>query len=127
MDKCSAFLERHMLNAAEIDDDKVLSFFMSEMDKGLEGKDSSLQMIPTYIGTDAVIEDGKSVIVLDAGGTNFRTCLVTFNQGKPEITDFRKVPMPGSDREVSAAEFFSILADNTDCLRVGTNLLVYLR
>ena len=116
MDKCSAFLERHMLNAAEIEDDKVLSFFMSEMDKGLDGKDSSLQMIPTYIGTDALIEDGKSVIVLDAGGTNFRTCLVTFRQGKPEITDFRKVPMPGSDREVSAAEFFSILADNTERL-----------
>ena len=55
MDRCSAFLERHMINASEIDDDKVLSFFMSEMDNGLEGRESSLQMIPTYIGTDAVI------------------------------------------------------------------------
>ncbi len=116
MDRCSGFLERHMLNASAVDEEKVLSFFMSEMDEGLRGGKSSLQMIPTYIGTDAVIEDGKSVIVLDAGGTNFRTCLVTFHNGEPEISDFRKVPMPGSDREVSASEFFSILADNTERL-----------
>ena len=45
MDRCSAFLERHMINASEIDDDKVLSFFMSEMDNGLEGRESSLQMM----------------------------------------------------------------------------------
>ena len=57
------------------------------------------------------------MIVIDAGGTNFRTCLVTFDHNlNPVISDFRKSRMPGIEREVSAKEFFSIIADETERL-----------
>ena len=117
MDKVDSFLERHALLASSVDEDKVLSFFLSEMDKGLKGEKSSLEMIDAYVGTDVDVKAGESVIVLDAGGTNFRTCLVTFDENrKPVISDFRKVGMPGIKEEVSKDQFFSILADNVERL-----------
>ena len=106
------FLKKHGLRAEDVDSDKVLDFFSSEMKRGLEGKESSLAMIATYTEAGNDIPDGESVIVMDAGGTNFRTCLVTFNDGVAEISDFQKVGMPGAKKEVSKKEFFSILADN---------------
>ena len=108
------FLKRHGLRAEDVDSDKVLDFFSSEMKRGLEGKESSLAMIATYTEAGNDIPDGESVIVMDAGGTNFRTCLVTFNDGVAEISDFQKVGMPGAKKEVSKKEFFSILADNIE-------------
>ena len=106
------FLKKHGLRAEDVDSDKVLDFFSSEMKKGLDGEESSLAMIATYTEAGNDIPDGESVIVMDAGGTNFRTCLVTFNDGVAEISDFQKVGMPGAKKEVSKKEFFSILADN---------------
>ena len=116
MGKVEEFLERHMLSASALDDDKMLAFILSEMEKGLAKEDgSSLQMIPTYVSPDAAVESGRSVIVMDAGGTNFRTCLVTFDEDRhPVISDFRKVGMPGVKEEVSAAEFFSTRATGSD-------------
>ena len=106
------FLKKHGLRAEDVDSDKVLDFFSSEMKNGLDGEESSLAMIATYTEAGNDIPDGESVIVMDAGGTNFRTCLVTFNDGVAEISDFQKVGMPGAKKEVSKKEFFSILADN---------------
>lgn len=117
MNKAEAFLLKHELCASAIDDDKVLGFFLDEMEKGLDGTGYQ-PMIPTHLSIDdASIASGDSVIVLDAGGTNFRTCLVTFDDGKkPQISDFRKVSMPGLKSEVSAREFYSVLADNVERL-----------
>ena len=83
MDKVQSFIDRHNLGACSVDADKVLSLFRDEMKKGLSGS-SSLAMIPTYVSTDAEIKEGESVIVLDAGGTNFRTCLVTFDENRSQ-------------------------------------------
>ena len=117
MDKVDSFLERHSLLASSVDDESVLSFILSEMDKGLKGEESSLEMIDAFVGTDVQIKPGESVIVLDAGGTNFRTCLVTFDEDrKPVISDFQKVGMSGAKSPVTAKEFFSILADNVERL-----------
>lgn len=117
MGKADLFLERHGLKASSIDSVKVLDSFLSEMDKGLAGEASSLAMIPTYIAADTSAKPGESVIVLDAGGTNFRTCLVTFDEDrKPVISDFRKVSMPGIKEEVSKEQFYSIFADNVERL-----------
>ncbi len=111
------FLDENKLSARSIDEDEFLSFFLSEMKGGLEGKKSSLMMIPTYQGIDGKIGDGARVIVLDLGGTNFRSCLVTFKDGgKPLISDFKKVPMPGSGKEIDKEGFYSTLADNIESL-----------
>ena len=118
MDKnVGEFLERYGIMPSCIDGKKILSFLLDEMEKGLDGRKSSLQMIPTYSGLNGRINPGDKVIVLDAGGTNFRTCLVTFDDDlEPEISEFRKVGMPGVKELVTAKQFFGILADNVERL-----------
>ena len=111
------FLNRHNLNADEISMDELCDLFLKEMKAGLAGKPSSLAMIPSFCSPDAVPKEGEQVIVIDAGGTNFRTCLVTFDHDlNPIISDFKRCQMPGIDHEVSASEFFSIIADETERL-----------
>ena len=109
------FLKKHMLGAEYVDSEKMINHFHSEMEKGLSGEKSSLKMIPTYAVTPKEVIKNKSVIVMDAGGTNFRTCLVSFDdEGKPTISDFKRVGMPGVEKLVSADEFYSTFADNIE-------------
>lgn len=81
--------------------------FISEMEKGLSCDEGTLKMIPTYLTIDGNIPENKPVIVMDAGGTNFRVAVVTFDDKKqPQISDFNVYPMPGSDKEISKEEFY---------------------
>ncbi len=109
------FLLKWGISPNNVDTDEMLEFFLKEMEMGLDTKGSSLSMIPTYISDESSIVPGKRLIVIDAGGTNLRTCLVTFNENlQPEISDFKKVPMPGVKKEVSAKEFFSVFANQVE-------------
>ena len=90
---------------------EVCRCFREEMELGLAGKPSSLQMIPTYISAHGKPESNKPVIAIDAGGTNLRVGLVTFADDKPVILSMEKSAMPGSLGEISADEFFDILAE----------------
>lgn len=111
------FLDRHSLNADNIDMDWLVSRFIDEMRAGLAGKDSSLAMIPSFCSPEASPKAGEKVIVIDAGGTNLRTCTVTFDSNlNPVIGDFQKTSMPGIDRQVTAKEFFATFADQVERL-----------
>ena len=63
--------------AEKIDRQELISTFLSEMEKGLRGEPSSLRMIPAYVGVDGRIPEGAKAAVLDAGGTNFRSAVVS--------------------------------------------------
>ena len=107
-----AFLFDHKMHPDAIDMNAMVDHITREMTKGLDGDDSSLAMIPTYIEVGAAIPVDKRVVVLDAGGTNLRSALVSFSdEGKPVIEDFSKQPMPGTQgKEVGKDEFFDSLA-----------------
>ncbi len=82
------------------------------MEKGLEGLESSLEMLPTYIEADKTIPLNQRIIVLDAGGTNLRVASVYFNRGKkPVIENLKRFPMPGTYGDLSNKEFFQVLAE----------------
>ncbi|MCX7885251.1 MAG: hypothetical protein N2448_09535 [Caloramator sp.] len=86
--------------------------FISEMEKGLTYDEGTLKMIPTYLTIDGSIPENKPVIVMDAGGTNFRVAVVIFDDKKrSQISDFSVYPMPGSDREISKEEFYNKVVD----------------
>ncbi|MBL7006304.1 MAG: hexokinase [Spirochaetia bacterium] len=86
--------------------------FLDEMRRGLSGEDSPVKMLPTYISMQNDLPVDEPVIVLDAGGTNFRICTVSFDKElKPVISNFKKNKMPGFEREVSAKEFFTLIAE----------------
>ena len=63
------------------------------------------------------IPKNTSVIVIDAGGTNFRSSLVTVTDDGVKIEDTQKTFMPASDRELSKEEFYNAIADNIEHLK----------
>jgi len=110
-DKVRQFLKDCEMHYEDIDMDQCCNIFIDEMEKGLAGEQSSLQMIPTYIEVDKEIPTDKPVVVLDAGGTNFRAATVYFDKKlKPTIQSFTQHPMPGLNGEVSKEEFFRTIA-----------------
>ncbi|MDR1950012.1 MAG: hexokinase [Spirochaetaceae bacterium] len=85
---------------------------LNEMERGLRGQNSDLPMIPAYISPVTRVPPGKQVIALDAGGTNLRAALVSFDgEGKPRAEGTRKAPMPGTRGRVSAEAFFDEIAE----------------
>lgn len=105
------FLEEHKLRADDINTQQIVDLFTSEMLKGLDGRESTLRMIPTYIEADNQFLTGVPVVAVDAGGTNFRAALVKFNlMGKLEISNLMNAKMPGLEGEISKAEFFKTIA-----------------
>ncbi|NQT59004.1 MAG: hexokinase [Bacteroidetes bacterium] len=106
------FIQINEIGPDSVDMQACCNQFMEEMKKGLSGEPSPLKMLPTYISIQNDLPVDEPVIVLDAGGTNFRICTVTFNKDlKPVISNFRKYKMPGLEREVTAKEFFTLMAE----------------
>ena len=105
------FLEEQGMYHEDISIQQTCEIFLDEMDRGLGGQDSSLAMLPTYIETERELPRDTPVIVMDAGGTNFRVATVTFkDQGDPDIADFNVFPMPGIKKELKKDEFFGAMA-----------------
>jgi len=84
--------------------------FLRDMRAGLAGERSSLRMIPTYLSAEGRLPLDVPAAVIDAGGTNFRTALVTFTESGAEIGRFTQSSMPGSESPVSWDEFISFTA-----------------
>jgi hexokinase len=90
----------------------LVGMILKDMAYGLQGKDSSLEMIPTYVGPVERIPVDEPVIVVDAGGTNLRSALVRFDAtGEPQVEHLLRRTMPGVEREVDEVGFFDSLAD----------------
>lgn len=119
--KVAAFLGRHNFSIHQ-DIDSVVEAMLFDMNEGLSGRPSGEDMIRTYANPPSQATAGKSVIVIDAGGTNFRSCLVTFDSnGNPSIDFMEKTRMPGVDRELSKKEFFDQISANLEHLKDKTS------
>ncbi len=111
-DKVRKFLKQSQMSHDDIDIGRLCEVFHSEMLKGLAGQDSSLAMIPTYIEVGKKVPTDEPVIVLDAGGTNFRAATVRFDgSGKASVENPLQRPMPGLKKETSKEDFFAAIAE----------------
>jgi hexokinase len=109
--KVKEFLKKYRMDPSDLDFETVCSDFLDEMNLGLAGEASSLQMLPTFIEIGREVPLDEPVLVLDAGGTNFRVATVCLGrEGKVSIDDFKKYPMPGVDSEVDKEVFFETMA-----------------
>lgn len=109
---CYGFLLKHKLLASQYDVKEILNSFLEEMEKGLAGTESSLAMISSYISIPETAPKNKKIIALDAGGTNFRTTLIKFDEeSNPHIEYFTNNPMPGMERQFSKEEFFNKIVE----------------
>ena len=111
MEKAKEFLKKHQLTASAIDIRTLVDLFLADMDAGLQSRESSLQMIPTYIEADNEVKPNIPVIAIDAGGTNFRTAKIYFNEEMQLVTEkLKSSKMPAVDEELSKEEFFKEMA-----------------
>ncbi len=121
----TAFLNRHGFAAAGYDVNTVVESLLYDMEMSLTYGAGDLttmagsqDMIPTWGLPPSEAPENQKVIVIDAGGTNFRSCLVTFDaDGKASISDLEKTKMPGIEREFKKDEFFDAIAANLDHLK----------
>ncbi|MGP1587825.1 MAG: hexokinase [Treponemataceae bacterium] len=124
-EKVFEFLKKHNFTASNYDIEKISKELLDDMKLGLEKerkannpKNSFQDMIPTWMFLHEQSVKNENVIVIDAGGTNFRSCLVSFDcEGNPEISDFEKTSMPGVKREFGKKEFFDQIALNLEHLK----------
>lgn len=115
--KVSAFLSKHNF-VQHIDIDTFSQALLSDMRKGINGEKSDEDMIRTWTNPPEAKVKNQKVIVIDAGGTNFRSCLVTFDaNGVPSISNLEKTSMPGIEKELSFKEFFDKFAENLEHLK----------
>ena len=96
--------------------------FIEEMDRGLKKETSSLKMIDTYIDLSNTITKNKTVMVMDAGGTNLRVANVIFDDNlNPIITNLKSTSMPGANNEITKDYFFEELAKFSELTAKGVN------
>ena len=108
----SDFARYYGFHYDRVDPRGLVQDVLIDMERGLRGQSSSLPMIPAYISPVSQVPSGKSVIALDAGGTNLRAALVRFDErGKAVAEKTEKVPMPGTRGRVSEEQFFDQIAE----------------
>lgn len=105
------FLSAYEMDHQNIDFDDHIERFLREMEAGLAGLPSSLEMIPTYLQAVHDIPVGRRVIAADAGGTNFRVAAVYFDEDrKPVIENLRTFSMPAVESQLGRTAFFDTMA-----------------
>lgn len=106
------FLKENKMTAEDIDFQETIESFFYEMEMGLSGEISSLQMNPSYLSVTNKIKADENIICIDAGGTNLRIALTNIDKnGNLNVLYFKKYSLPGANKEISADEFFEILAE----------------
>ena len=114
-EKAMDFLRKYGMDAARIEPLTEARRMAAAMEEGLRGE-AILPMIPTYLQADESVPTGKSAIVIDAGGTNFRCGLITFSDNGPVLSRMQKKMMPGIEKPASWDEFIRFVADAVEPL-----------
>lgn len=111
-ERANEFLTGNGMAHQSIDIGGYCQLFQEEMRRGLRGEPSSLSMLPTYLEATFNVPQQEKVIVLDAGGTNFRVATIYFDpSGQGVIENFRKFSMPGIEKRLSKEAFFQAMAE----------------
>jgi hexokinase len=94
-----------------IDFEETKNAFVCDMKYGLEGKKSSLLMIPAYLSADGRAAEGETAIAVDIGGTNLRIALTRYQNGAIRILEASESPVPGLQTEITKEIFFNEIAE----------------
>jgi len=114
------YLLDNKMNPTAIEPGKLAVTFAEAMENGLKGN-GCLPMIPTYLSNDGVVPLNKPAVIIDAGGTNFRSALVTFTGNGFTTEKITKKKMPGIGAPATWEEFISFVADNIEELMPYTD------
>lgn len=112
MSTASEFIKKYKLSPDEFTLEEQLPLFIEEMQRGLDGEDSSMLMIPTYLQPKEDLARDHKIICADMGGTNLRICAAHFaKNGEFIMSDVTRYIMPGVEEELDADTFFQTLAE----------------
>ena len=108
------FLRRHGMAPEFTEPMACVEPMLRDMWQGLRGQKSSMAMIPTYLSNDGLVAPGSAAVVIDAGGTNFRSALLCFEENGYRVEGLKKQPMPGIGQPCTWDEFVGFVADNIE-------------
>ena len=111
MIKVAQFMKAHGMDAERIDLSECTKAFACAMRRGLAQQQKNMPMLPTYLYSSGKLKKGEKAIVIDAGGTNFRTALIGFDGKKAVIDCLDKRQMPGAEEPATWNDFISVVAD----------------
>ena len=105
------FLRKYGMDPASVDPMVYAPLIAEDMKRGLAAQSSYMPMIPTYLSNSGSVPKDTPVVVIDAGGTNFRCALLRFTDSGYELEGLKKSLMPGIEQPASWEEFISFTAD----------------
>lgn len=123
MDKVKEFMLRHGMNADRVELEQYTKAFLECMKRGLRAKQELVPMIPTYLRGEAQVPKNRKAAVIDAGGTNYRTSLVSFDEAGYRLEHLQRSRMPGTDAPAAWSDFISRTADGIEPLLSQTDLI----
>lgn len=119
----SDFLARHSLCPEAIKPEECAEKMVEHMRSGLEGKVIDVPMIPTYLKGTGSVPLGKKAVVIDAGGTNYRAGLASFDETGCHVTNLAVSRMPGTGSPASWEEFISFAAGSIEPLLAEADVI----
>ncbi|EKF30554.1 hexokinase, putative [Trypanosoma cruzi marinkellei] len=91
---------------------QLMLYMVHEMIEGLEGRESTLRMLPSYVyKTDSAKATGV-FYALDLGGTNFRVLRVTCKEGRVADRVDAKFVIPQQALQGTAEDLFGFIAQS---------------
>ena len=117
------FLRRHGMAPEFVEPMACVEAMLRDMWQGLRGQKSSMAMIPTYLSNEGDVARGSYAVVIDAGGTNFRSALLHFEEEGYCVEGLKKQSMPGIGQPCTWDEFISFVADNVEPFMAQTDLI----
>ena len=123
MKNVKEFMLRHGMNADRVELERYAKAFLDAMKRGLGTKQELVPMIPTYLRGEAQVPQNRKAAVIDAGGTNYRTALVSFDETGYRLEHLERSLMPGTDEPAAWSEFISRTADGIEPLLSQTDLI----
>ena len=110
------FITKYKLGPDSVDADALSEKMLKQCLAGLSSVDSTVPMIPAYLKVSGNVPCERSVIVIDAGGTNFRSALVEFGTDGAAVSHQKVTGMPGVNQSISWERFISFAADEVEPL-----------
>jgi len=126
-DKIDEILKKHSFST-EDDILKNADLILKDMNAGLTKEDSSsLAMLHTNFKLTSIdinkIKSSKKIIALDLGGSNLRSCLISFDE---DIVKFDKLKKEECKKEYQTCdEFFAFIAESIEMLKDDSSYIVF--
>ncbi|KPA78134.1 putative hexokinase [Leptomonas pyrrhocoris] len=91
---------------------QITMYMIHEMVEGLEGRESTIRMLPSYVYTSNPNKATGVYYALDLGGTNFRVLRVSLRHGKVDARIDSKFVIPKAALTGTATDLFDFIAQS---------------